>query len=495
MWQISQVQGLGHLGFLRVLNLSSNQVESVGEEMNGLVSLVELNLSRNQLQHLTELTPLPKLQRFFLGYNLIDSFESISCILKMPKLMELHLEGCPLSSRSNYRHFLLSHLVHLRFLDYRRVLDEEKRSAQSIMKKEEIKRQEELRMTRIKENKSKAIQNAREVWEGKKEAPAAGGELLDKPSLLSLPPEDYDEEEDNLCPFCEGTQPFCEFCSASHRGSTGELPKVWKKNLRKDSSKLLKCLKKSVCVGLPAVPRNVIVSERDVADPVLCHLADLDAAGTLSLYGGGSMGAVLDYPWHPQTLASVHCLAFHFIPFDRLAPQLTRLKAHFYNISHLWFTCCGISSLPHINALSPVACGLQTLHISEEGNLITELSFWKPYTVFRLPGLKLLNGQPVGSAELGAAEELFGGLANHTLLQLPKYRLAAMLNNPRVRQQVACEKGYSPLPQQRSSEVANPDLLIKAALTYTPQLAPPPLAVGFFGKSLGIISLFNILEC
>lgn len=68
--RISKVSGLCNLSELKVLNLAGNQIKCIGPtDLQGLVSLRELNLKRNRLKKLLGFQNTPKLQKLYLGNN------------------------------------------------------------------------------------------------------------------------------------------------------------------------------------------------------------------------------------------------------------------------------------------------------------------------------------------------------------------------------------------------------------------------------------------
>lgn len=95
-----------------------------------MVSLTELNLRRNSIERIFDLDAIPALQRIFLSHNLIKSISDIKCILSLKNLIELSLDGNPLSSGSNqakYRFAIISELPGLKHLDLQKITEEERR--------------------------------------------------------------------------------------------------------------------------------------------------------------------------------------------------------------------------------------------------------------------------------------------------------------------------------------------------------------------------------
>ena len=69
------------------------------EGLSSLASLTELNLRRNFIEHLSGLDRLPMLQRVFLSNNLISALGDVDCLFQIKFLVELSLDGNPVSSK------------------------------------------------------------------------------------------------------------------------------------------------------------------------------------------------------------------------------------------------------------------------------------------------------------------------------------------------------------------------------------------------------------
>lgn len=120
--------------------------------LSSLVSLTELNLRRNNIGSVTGLNQLPALQRVFLSHNSISRLEDIACLFEINYLIELSLDGNPLSegagtveegkgegkgrassSSSLYRSQLVAGMPGLRHLDLKRVTEEERAAAVALL--------------------------------------------------------------------------------------------------------------------------------------------------------------------------------------------------------------------------------------------------------------------------------------------------------------------------------------------------------------------------
>jgi len=124
---IKQIDGLCGLAELRVLNLAGNSIALVKNLMS-LQSLTELNLRRNVIEKVCELDKLPALQRVFLSHNLIANLTNMQCLFAVKFLIELSLDGNPLSEgdAAQYRAKIISGLSGRRHRDLKRVTEEER---------------------------------------------------------------------------------------------------------------------------------------------------------------------------------------------------------------------------------------------------------------------------------------------------------------------------------------------------------------------------------
>lgn len=127
---ISRLEGLSHLNALRVLNLAGNALGELNSDcLNGLSSLIELNLRRNRLARVPALTGVPSLQRLFLSSNLIAETTDVQPLSSAASLVELALDGNPIARLVNYRELVIGICCNLRHLDLRRLSDEERARA------------------------------------------------------------------------------------------------------------------------------------------------------------------------------------------------------------------------------------------------------------------------------------------------------------------------------------------------------------------------------
>ncbi|CAL1266895.1 unnamed protein product [Larinioides sclopetarius] len=341
------------------------------------------------------------------------------------------------------------------------------------MRKEEQKRQEGIRLAKVKEAKVKAIATARQLWETSCKEPASQTPQETSSSIssiasavpLHLLASRYsrsfsEEEEDMFCSCCGGQGIDCSECDSGKTRviSNGIMQKSKKPKSR--SQKRGQDLKNKKI-------RPSLSLDLEIADSKLTYLAEVEF-GNLQLYGPGAVAATISHAWAPQTVSLIHTVSFHFVVFDDIVYLLGKLKTQFPNIEAASFECACLESLPQLNALGQIP-GLKNLTIETEGNPILQLSLWRMYAVYRLsPTIEQINGSMVTELERNKAEDIFGGLGFAASLLLPKYRLSSLLNSPRVKQMFLKEKGYSPnsLQRQPDSQVATE--VMKATFTYNP---------------------------
>ncbi|XP_031746458.1 leucine-rich repeat-containing protein 9 isoform X3 [Xenopus tropicalis] len=116
--EISHVEGLENLQFLRELVLDHNRIKAIAEtSFAKLNSLVSLNLEENRLRDLNNLPPLLKLRKLLIGSNKIQEISEIEKLEVIPALVELSISGNPISRKPFLRNLLVVRLQNLQILD------------------------------------------------------------------------------------------------------------------------------------------------------------------------------------------------------------------------------------------------------------------------------------------------------------------------------------------------------------------------------------------
>ncbi|KAK4473116.1 hypothetical protein MN116_004301 [Schistosoma mekongi] len=112
--EIRKLDGFPVLKRLKSVILTNNKIARISEDLGQhLPNLLTLILTSNYLSDLKDLDPLS------------------SC----EKLNFLSLLHCPVTMRANYRLYVISRVASLRFLDYRRVTQAERKLARSMFKR------------------------------------------------------------------------------------------------------------------------------------------------------------------------------------------------------------------------------------------------------------------------------------------------------------------------------------------------------------------------
>nr|KAJ3421129.1 hypothetical protein HK105_004424 [Polyrhizophydium stewartii] len=156
--QIIAIENISKLLALRVLNLEDNLIERV-PTLTGVSNLGELNLKRNKIRYFDRNSHLNQLRRLVLSDNRVATFEDVSAVFEIPGLTELAMDQNKVSEAEPYRTSIVSRCKSIKLLDGRRVLEEERRSAAKIAKKDAEKRREmERRTTQPLEGKSAYVE-------------------------------------------------------------------------------------------------------------------------------------------------------------------------------------------------------------------------------------------------------------------------------------------------------------------------------------------------
>uniref|UniRef100_A0A8C0VIY7 Leucine rich repeat containing 49 n=1 Tax=Cyanistes caeruleus TaxID=156563 RepID=A0A8C0VIY7_CYACU len=339
--QIAKIENISHLSELRVLNLARNLL-TVVENLNGLDSLTELNLRHNQVSK--DVDTLPCLQRLFLSFNNISSFEDILCLADSSSLSDITLDGNPIAQETWYKHTVLHHMMQLRQLDMKRITEEERRMASIAARKEEERKRESHRQTLLKEKKRLTIGNIARQWEIQQNRIALEASL--------------NKDKEN------------EPCQIN-----GSAAYVFP-----EESRSLDTILSSAVQGLSVLESHLVEVEGD----------------TLGLYGAGALEC-LDRNWSVQTAGIIATVSFMFIEFDEIVQVLAKLKTKFPNCVHLKFKETNLVALQQFNALAEMH-RMEQLTVDPQGNPVVNLTLWKYYVLFRLNhfNLQKINGVKVG---------------------------------------------------------------------------------------------------
>lgn len=367
---------------------------------------------------------LPCLQRLFLSFNNISSFDSVSCLAESTSLSDITFDGNPIAQESWYKHTVLQNMMQLRQLDMKRITEEERRVASVVAKKEEEKKRESHKQSLLKEKKRLTINNVARKWD-----------LQQRVANLAT----TQDRKDSESPLQEPCQIDGSAISAFPE-ETGSLDP-----------------------GLSSALQGLSVTET--------HLVEIEGE-TLSLYGSGALEC-LDRNWSVQTASMVTTVSFTFIEFDEIVQVLPKLKMKFPNSLHLKFKETNLVMLQQFNALAQLR-RVDQLTIDPQGNPVVNFTLWKYYVLFRLShfGMQKINGTEVTQNDMIMAERLFGILAHVASSELPQYRMISILGDSRKKQFRYLLESKGKKPGIISEETCDSKRLIgentnRATLNYT----------------------------
>ncbi|OAF64897.1 hypothetical protein A3Q56_07398 [Intoshia linei] len=125
---IEKIENLDHMVNLEWLDLSFNNIEEI-ENLENLVKLKDLTLFNNRIRNIENIQHFQKLQFFSIGNNFISDFNTIVNLRKLESLRSLNTSGNPISSDVNFKHYCISHIPQLTFLDYKLIHEIERNEA------------------------------------------------------------------------------------------------------------------------------------------------------------------------------------------------------------------------------------------------------------------------------------------------------------------------------------------------------------------------------
>ncbi|KAM4766513.1 leucine-rich repeat-containing protein 49 isoform 2-T2 [Cyanocitta cristata] len=375
--QIEEISGVSTLRSLRVLLLGKNRIKKISN-LENLKNLDVLDLHGNQ----KDVDTLPCLQRLFLSFNNISSFEDILCLADSSSLSDITLDGNPIAQETWYKHTVLHHMMQLRQLDMKRITEEERRMASIAARKEEERKRESHKQTLLKEKKRLTIGNIARQWEIQQNRIALEASL--------------NKDKEN------------EPCQIN-----GSAAYVFP-----EESRSLDTILSSAVQGLSVLESHLVEVEGD----------------TLGLYGAGALEC-LDRNWSVQTAAIIATVSFMFIEFDEIVQVLVKLKTKFPNCVHLKFKETNLVALQQFSALAEMH-RMEQLTVDPQGNPVVNFALWKYYVLFRLNhfNLQKINGVKITENDIVKAERLFGILAYVASSELPHYRMLSLFGESRKKQ-------------------------------------------------------------
>lgn len=155
------------------MNLEDNLVQEI-PTLSGLYSLCELNLKKNKVWTIHENKHLKKLNRVLLGDNKIAVLHGawsltidLENLFGMQNISELCIEQNPITENSNFKTLIVSKMLNLKLLDGKRILDETKRNAIRLLKKEENRKRDLEKRKDFMMEREKYISQIKENWTNK----------------------------------------------------------------------------------------------------------------------------------------------------------------------------------------------------------------------------------------------------------------------------------------------------------------------------------------
>ncbi|KAJ3327688.1 Leucine-rich repeat-containing protein 49 [Blyttiomyces sp. JEL0837] len=166
---------------LRLINYQSNLISKI-EGLDNLRNLVFLDFYNNNIEKITGLDHVPSLRvlmvvsitgahhlrnlrRLVIGLNHIVAFEYMSDLLMSTSLIELSMESNPVCEDQYYRSILTNRIKTLKYLDGKRITEDERRVAARIAKREADRRRENDRANLLSEERRRAVAQIRARWE------------------------------------------------------------------------------------------------------------------------------------------------------------------------------------------------------------------------------------------------------------------------------------------------------------------------------------------
>lgn len=165
--RIDTIENFRSLSNLRILNLEDNLIREI-PTLEGLNSLTELNVRRNKIWAIHENSHLKRLSRIILTDNKIHQIGDVEAIFGLEALSELWMDSNKITNQINYKTLIVSRCNALKQLDGRRVVEEIKRTAMKLAKREDIKKRDLEKKQEYLNEKDIYLDQIRDNWNGVK---------------------------------------------------------------------------------------------------------------------------------------------------------------------------------------------------------------------------------------------------------------------------------------------------------------------------------------
>lgn len=100
-----------------------------------------------------------------LGYNQLRDLQVVYNFLNCNQLLELYMEGNPISIDPSYRTFIVVRVKQLKFLDGKRITEEERRTCVKLEKRASEKRMEVEKLLQRDNKKKSILENIEREWD------------------------------------------------------------------------------------------------------------------------------------------------------------------------------------------------------------------------------------------------------------------------------------------------------------------------------------------
>lgn len=399
--QIGAMEHLGHLAHLRILNLADNELQALGG-LGGLRLLTELNVRRNAIQHIApDVGEAANLQRLFLSHNKLGSLECLRPLARLPRLLELALEGNGCSEQPHCSAAIEAALPKLRVLDGRPF---ERRPTRAPAQAPAAQR-----------DGLAAAGSGGAIW-----AAAAGTLAAEAAAQPPPPPEGARSRHEP--PAHAAPQPPPAALAASQPPTSASHISPTAASLAQERLRAIdraRAAYRAHRADLSARARGHVGASEDAWANV--HAGVLHVCGNYAGPVGGMAAARRDEGGARAegvraplsgALDGVRRAALSFMSYEHLSAHwLPRLQA-MRSLSHLGLSDCGLDSLRQLYALLPRLRSLSQLDVGgEEAGPGPGAAGVHAHPMFRacvvsmLPLLVQLNGVPITEGERAVAEQ------------------------------------------------------------------------------------------
>jgi len=435
--ELASLEDIGSLALLRVLNVAGNKLTEIrAHHIRGLRSLTELNVRRNKICNTSGIRVLPSLQHVFLSNNALDDYESIEPVLKCKNLTELTLDGNDAVTRSlgesiqDYRQEVVRQLPNLQVLDLLPVSESER--------KQKVKYKESTPSATGISLQQPEISVTKEIGAENKSMPRDATSFatsLKTSTMKDTPQTSYSRSTASTLPLHAPSLKGGNTFISQHEGMGGfnsSKESTMKVRYASDflcreidasesSSTNCEPLQRWIAVRSKLVdPEFMSALQLDLLDHQISETErrkgfyEVDASGpcsTVKIYG-----RVYDVLQNAEVMreatavelqqSSLDDLVVHALP--HLPAQVSRVTLLSPRIESLRDLAAIAQVMPHSVAsvsikVSPIVC----------------IQFYRPWLIFHLPMIGVLDGVVVTPGEREAAKILLQGLLQSVMVTLP----------------------------------------------------------------------------